>query len=38
MREKIYDIFGTICIFIIVSIPFLSILFLGINYDSKNKQ
>lgn len=38
MEEKNYDIFGTICFFIIICIPFLSTLFPLITYNSKNKQ
>lgn len=38
MREKIYDIFGTICIFILIATPFLFIFFLGVNYNLENKK
>lgn len=38
MGEKIYNILGTICIFIIVSTPFLFIFFLGISYNLENKK
>lgn len=38
MKEKIYEIFENICIFILIATPFLFIFFFGSYYNSKSKQ
>lgn len=38
MSEKFYDIIGNICIFILVSTPFILILSIGYIYDTRNKK